>query len=319
MRLLTTLYGDVSNPDGRAVPDDVIQGFDLSPDGSTLVCTYFPATLIIWDTQTGRRKKVVEHPAGFGPVSFSPDGTMFVTAHGNLVPESESGSVRFWSAKTFKEIAKIKSVGYVSSVEFSPDGKNLAIVSEKASGPENNPEYKTIVELWDVQTKKLAAVQPAGERDIVDAGFSPDGSKLVTSTKQAVEVWDVKTGELLKSLQGHQGDVSAATFSPDGNFLVSAASQQTTAASNPVGELIIWSVSDGQKVKTLPGYFNFSFTPDGKLIASKLEGPDSLIDIKTGSVTSKIPQLSDWRFSRNGSRAASADDLVVVRVWQVLK
>jgi hypothetical protein len=35
MRLLTTLYGDVSNPNGIAVPDDVIQNFDLSPDGNT--------------------------------------------------------------------------------------------------------------------------------------------------------------------------------------------------------------------------------------------------------------------------------------------
>src|SRR5437763_1933176 len=66
MRLLTTLYGDVSNPNGIAVPDDVIQNFDLSPDGNTLACAYFPAILIIWDTQTGegeinRRQRAERH------------------------------------------------------------------------------------------------------------------------------------------------------------------------------------------------------------------------------------------------------------------
>src|SRR5947199_553039 len=75
MRLLASTYGDVSNPNGIAVADDVIQNYDLSPDGNTLVVTYFTATLIVWDTQTGRRKKVIElGKAGFGDVAFSPDG-----------------------------------------------------------------------------------------------------------------------------------------------------------------------------------------------------------------------------------------------------
>src|SRR3954470_20958383 len=108
MKLLATLYGDVADPNGIAVPDDVIQNFDLSPDGNTLVCTYFTALLIVWDTQTGARKKSIELPkAGFGDVAFSPEGTMFVTTPGNLTEEQESHSIRFWDAKTYKVIAKI--------------------------------------------------------------------------------------------------------------------------------------------------------------------------------------------------------------------
>src|SRR2546423_14033513 len=88
LKFLATLYGDVSNPNGIAVPDDVIQNFDLSPDGNTLACAYFPAILIIWDTQTGARKKEIElDKAGFGDVAFSPDGTIFVTAPGSFAEE----------------------------------------------------------------------------------------------------------------------------------------------------------------------------------------------------------------------------------------
>jgi WD40 repeat protein len=282
--------------------------------------------LIVWDTQTGARKKSIELPkAGFGDVAFSPEGTMFVTTPGNLTEEQESRSIRFWDAKTYKVIAKIKSAGRALKVQFSPDGKSLAVVSDI----ESSDSDKTIVELWDVQLKKLAPVQPAKGRSIDGSAlnimsqiaFSPDGSKLATIAKQTVEVWDIKTGELKQTLQGHQGDVSGVWFSPDGHFLVSTSEQRLAADKEPVGELIIWDALNGQKVKTLPGYNYATFSPEGKLIASgSREGEDySLIDIDTGHVISHFPQIGALRFSRNGQRAASNDDFVVVRTWEVRK
>ncbi len=324
MRLLATLYGDVSNPNGVAVPDDVIQNFDLSPDGSTLVCAYFTGLLIVWDTQTGRRKKVIEaSESGFGDVAFSPDGTTFVTGPGNLAQETGARTITFWDAKTYKATGKIVGDGIVQRVNFSPDGKSLAVVSYMDTGSDND---KTIVELWDVQSRKRAAVQPAKERSIGGSAlfvmsqlaFSPDGGRLATITKQSVEVWDVKTGELVQTLQGQQKDVTGVWFSPDGRFLVSTAEQQTSAETEPVGELVIWDARTGEKVKTLPGYTYAVFSPDGKLIASGNEDKDySLIDVSTGSVTSRFPRTGALRFSRDGKRAVSYDDLVVLRTWQV--
>jgi WD40 repeat protein len=327
MRLLATTYGDVSNPNGIAVADDVIQNFDLSPDGNTMVCTYFPAFLIVWDTHTGARKKSIElDKAGFGDVAFSPDGTMFVTAPGNITEEQESRSIRFWDAKTYRVIAKIQSAGRAQRVQFSPDGKSLAVVTYI----EDSGDGKTILELWDVQSKKLAAVQPAKGRSIDGSAlnvmsqiaFSPDGSKLATITKQTVEVWDIKTGEVVQTLQGHHKDVTGVWFSPDGRFLVSTGEQPPVAAyKEPVGELVIWNALNGQEVKTLPGYNYATFFPDGRLIASgNQEGADySLIDVSTGRVISHFPQIGDLRFSRNGQRAASYTDLVVIMTWEILK
>lgn len=320
MRLLATLYGDVSNPNGVAVPDDVIQNFDLSPDGSTLVCAYFTATLIVWDTQTGKRKKVIESfESGFGDVAFSPDGTTFVTGPGNFARETAARTITFWDAKTYKATGKIVSGGIVQRINFSPDGKSLAVVSYMDTGSDND---KTVVELWDVQAKKLAAAQPAKDRSIDGSAlfvmsqiaFSPDGGRLATITKQAVEVWDVKSGELVQTLRGHQQDVTGVWYSPDGRFLVSTGEQQTP----PAGELLIWDARTGEKLKSLPGYTYAAFAPDGTLIASGNEDKDySVIDVSTGSVTARFPHTGALRFSHNGTRAASYDDLVVIRTWRI--
>ena len=320
MRLLATLYGDVSNPNGVAVPDDVIQNFDLSPDGGTLVCAYFTGMLIVWDTQTGRRKKVIESSeAGFGDVAFSPDGTTFVTGPGSLAQGTAGRTITFREAKTYKVTGQIVSGGLVQRVNFSPDGKSLAVVSYMDTGSDTD---KTALELWDVQSKKLAAVQPAKDRSIDGSAlfvmsqiaFSPDGGRLATITKQAVEVWNLKSGELVQTLRGHQQDVTGVWFSPDGRFLVSTAEQQ----SPPAGELFIWDAQTGEKLKTLPGYTYATFAPDGTLIASGNEDKEySLIDVGTGSVTARFPLTGALRFSHNGARAASYDDLVVIRTWRV--
>ncbi len=323
MKLLATLYGDVSNPNGVAVPDDVIQNFDLSPDGSTLICAYFTATLIVWDTQTGRRKKVIESSeSGFGDVAFSPDGTTFVTGPGNFAQETAARTITFWDAKTYKATGKIVSGGSVQRVNFSPDGKSLAVVTYMDTGSDTD---KTVFELWDVQSKKLAAVQPAKDRSIdgsalfvmSQTAFSPDASRLATITKQAVEVWDLKSGELVQTLRGHQKNVTGVWYSPDGRFLVSTG-EETSVETPALGELIIWDTLAGQKVHALPGYTYATFSPDGKLIASMNGDEDySLIDVKTGKVTSRFPQIGALRFSRNGQRAASYDDLVVLRTWRI--
>src|SRR5262245_51527517 len=56
---------------------------------------------------------------------------------------------------------------------------------------------------------------------LLDASFSPDGTKIVTASfDKTAKVWDVSTGKLLFSIDGHASSVASASFSPDGTKIV---------------------------------------------------------------------------------------------------
>ena len=62
----------------------------------------------------------------------------------------------------------------------------------------------------------------------MSASFSPDGTKVVSSSEEeTVRIWDAVTGECEQTLQGHPDFVYSASFSPDGLKVVSGSFDQT--------------------------------------------------------------------------------------------
>jgi hypothetical protein len=60
------------------------------------------------------------------------------------------------------------------------------------------------------------------------AGFSPDGTRVVTaSNDNTARLWDAKTGAALAVLKGHTDSVNSAGFSPDGARVVTASNDKT--------------------------------------------------------------------------------------------
>jgi WD40 repeat protein len=60
------------------------------------------------------------------------------------------------------------------------------------------------------------------------ASFSPDGSRVVTSSQDhTARVWDARTGAELLTLKGHTNIVTSASFSADGSRIVTASSDGT--------------------------------------------------------------------------------------------
>ncbi|CAG8976165.1 hypothetical protein HYALB_00010035 [Hymenoscyphus albidus] len=98
---------------------------------------------------------------------------------------------------------------WVSSVAFSPDGKQIV----SGSGDRT-------VRRWDAATGQQLLPALEGHTDwvITSVAFSPDGKQIVSgSWDRTVRRWDAATGQqLLPALEGHTQTVTSVAFSPDG-------------------------------------------------------------------------------------------------------
>jgi WD40 repeat protein len=96
------------------------------------------------------------------------------------------------------------------------------------------------------------------------AAFSPDGSRIVTASKDnTARIWDATTAKEIAVLRGHEDPVYSAAFSPDGPRIVTASSDNTAR---------IWDAATAKEIAVLRGHddhvHSAAFSPDGSRIVS---------------------------------------------------
>ncbi len=136
---------------------------------------------------------------------WSPDGK-------RIVYDSPRGLEWINSDGTGQEVL---TNGYEGA--FSPDGKSIAFV--------RNTDYETAdgrksgTDVWVMDTASRQVHQLTTVRDVRDAGWSPDGRRIVYATPYGLSVVDVATGAVT-TLQSNWptplNDIRSPVFSPDG-------------------------------------------------------------------------------------------------------
>ncbi len=178
----------------------------FSPDGKVVAGGAIGQQVLLWDTETGEQKTILEQGASL--VRFSPDGKLLATA-GETMPtlwELPSGAKRL----SFEGHG---SSGFFTSrdvpaLAFSPDGKT--VVSGAADGS---------IKVWEATTGKVLKTFAVAE-GISSAIFSPGGNILAATSKEVI-LWELATGrELGRITAGSEG--GARAFSPDGTLLAVA-------------------------------------------------------------------------------------------------
>jgi WD40 repeat protein len=190
--------------------------------------------------------------AGWGPISFSPDGKLLASA-------GEDYGVHLWDPLTGKQLRVLPgSKRYVEALAFSPDGKLIAVSDGR-------------VHLWDLESGKPKPIQPQlDERLSTKLTFSPDGKLLAiaqwsrqdSELRFEVNLWDVQTGKLARHL-GTDTDCRSLVFAPIG---------ATLAAAGGNGTVRLWDAATGRLVHSLKAEPEWNealaFSPAGSILYS---------------------------------------------------
>ena len=134
--------------------------------------------------------------------------------------------------------------GIVQAIQFSPDGRWLAIGTT------------ALLELYEAQTYQLSRTI---EMNVDALEFSPDGSEMLVAAGDLLHRVSSATGRVVETLAGSEYDVSDLAYSPDGKQI---------AAIDVRGVVRLWEKD--QKAFTFrrihPRWEDYAllFSPDGK-------------------------------------------------------
>ena len=205
----------------------------------------------------------------------------------------------------------------VHSVDFSPDGSIVA------SDRENTVRLWNAVTGQEIEMEQnfWVAFQGNFTADINSIAFSPDGRIIAGGINEGevICLWDAATGEQLRSMRENAPNalhwVNTVAFSADSKILASGSED---------GNLYLWDVGTGKKLKTLTeateNVFSVDFSSDGKTLASGNAGNTiRLWDIATGEKLKTLTGHTNWvfsvAFSPDGRILASGSWDHTIRLW----
>ena len=179
-------------------------------------------------------------------MSFSPDGKTFAAiVDGGLFDTSKRG-IQLWDLATNTELGALElERGWAVSIEFSPDGKTLAMGGDE-------------VRIWDVVNKGTPRRVGRHQSNVTAVKFSEDGETLITAGgDRTLKVWSTTSYQELASIRGHTHSINALAFSSDGKTLVTGSTDRTAK---------IWDVNQFLRQFNASGD-SLSISPDGKTLA----------------------------------------------------
>ena len=202
-------------------------------------------------------------------LEFFPDGRNFVTG------SSTSGLLSIYNADSYNRVASTSShTAPIYSFGVSSDGKKVACAANNG-----------VIKIWGVEqtTVKLWGLEPV-------KGWS------VGQTKDEFEL------KQLGSLRGHRDEISRIFFSPDKRHIVSCGADSTAR---------IWDLerkASSQYRLESSESTNFTYSPDGLLIAGAADGKIDFWDAATGR---KVQALFDKNLTYSDVVAFSPDHRLI--------
>ena len=318
-------YNQKKFPDAKAA---------VSPGGEQLAFCSGKQEFSVQEVSTGKITTYSAKEQVF-QVKYSPDGRYL--AAGRNILNTETGEVtplptQANPGSSFDEIA------------FSTNGELIAIVNEDRFP---HPTRPTVIEIWNLQTKKLIQKFTKDRFLIYQMAFSPDGHYLAVAG-DAISLWDIQIGKCVKTMGSKltpsdnifpdPDDYPSIAYSPDGKHLAavlkSIYSTDQQKKTHGTQTIEIWDTEQEKVVKTLDGgpytLDKLQYSPDGQFIATGRTIYDSfdmirdavwIWDVNRGEVVKKLPLYPDsslltMDYSADGNYI-SASGSYYTKIWKV--
>ncbi len=202
--------------------------------------------------------------------------------------------------------------GPVNDIAFSPDGRQLAVVSDIG------------VWIYDALTGiELALLTKNTGLADYSVVYNPDGNTIaVIGDRKDVQLWDTRTQELKGTLPGEFHYPHYVTFSPDGQTIAIADTGGTTQLWNAITMELKFTLegSSGLSGEEALMFFSIAFSPKGNLFAIGAEdGKVRLWDTSTGQfryrIDGNITSPYSFSFNSDGSTIATRSNTNTVLLW----
>ena len=162
--------------------------------------------------------KAFRHVALANEIALSPDG--------KLLAACDDYYAKIFDIETGKEIKYFKfDDSRINSIQFSPNGKTIAISSSRSYYDEDIEKIENMVRIFDIETgdQKKSFEQNVGVNTLA---FSPDGKTIAIGSsvedgeiiENMVRIFDIETGDE-KRIFGYESEVTLIRYSLDGNYL----------------------------------------------------------------------------------------------------
>ncbi len=195
-----------------------------------------------------------------------------------LASAGDDHTIRIRSMEDWEEVLRVDAKGLESTVEFSPDGRILAI------GDSDNAIVLLEAGSWKELARAIAKT-PVNEDCL---RFTRDGKLLVTGHYDSIlRVWDTTNMKMIRELKGHTDEITRVAISPDG---------KTVASTSADGTVRLWHLETFTDIGILHSEIGWTtgcdFSPDGsQLVSARL-------------VTGSEFELIHWQLSKRMDTAA---------------
>ncbi len=252
----------------RAVLRDAagpVQAVAVSPDGKTVATGGSDGGVWLWDVVPPAAAPSFLGVRWGGLQLGPPDARRFLAGgvkpvralafspDGKSLAAVEERAVRVWDPATGEERAAPR--GRVTAVTYLPDGTLVT------AGP--GGKGATEVRLW-ADGREQAALLSGQREPLLCVAASPDGARLAVGLPDGgVRILDVKTLKEVRTLQAHTREVRCLAFSPDGKLLATGGRDQV---------VWLWDTATWAARGVLSGHPGevrvVAFAPDGRTLVS---------------------------------------------------